>query len=69
MSARRLPPNPDISDEIRDIAIIITDRLVDEGFIKNCVDTDDTTEFDVQDIIAEAISEWCWDYDYDLGAC
>lgn len=58
----------EIQDTIRDLAIRITDRLVDEGFIMICVDTDDTAEFDVQDIIVEEISKWCRNVDFDLGA-
>ena len=27
------------------------DKLVQEGFVKNCIDTDDETEFEIQDII------------------
>ena len=38
-------------DDCRDIAIRIVDKLVQEGFVKNCIDTDDQTEFEVQDII------------------
>lgn len=43
------------SDDINDIAIAIVDKLVECGLIKDCIDTDDDTEFEVQDIIAEAI--------------
>ena len=42
-------------DEIRDVAIRSVDRMVDEGIIKDCTDTNDTTEFDVQDIIFDEI--------------
>jgi hypothetical protein len=38
-------------DDCRDIAIRIVDKLVQEGFVKNCIDTDDDTEFEIQDII------------------
>jgi hypothetical protein len=38
-------------DDCRDIAIRIVDSLVQEGFVKNCIDTDDETEFEIQDII------------------
>jgi len=38
-------------DDCRDIAIRIVDKLVQEGYVKNCIDTDDDTEFEVQDII------------------
>ena len=36
-------------DEVRDIAIRITDRLVKLGYVKDCIDTDDEDEFEVQD--------------------
>tara|TARA_R110002012_G_C11410290_1_gene586904 strand:+ start:65 stop:274 length:210 start_codon:yes stop_codon:yes gene_type:complete len=42
-------------DEIRDVAIRSVDRMVDEGIIKDCTNTNDTTEFDVQDIIFDEI--------------
>lgn len=38
-------------DNIRDIAIRITDKLVEMGYVPNCIDTDDEHEFDVQDEI------------------
>jgi hypothetical protein len=38
-------------DDCRDIAIRIVDKLVEEGYVKNCIDTDDDTEFEIQDII------------------
>jgi|TARA_R110000751_G_C13633541_1_gene466133 hypothetical protein len=44
-------------DDIRDIAIKIVDDMVDSCLITNCLDTDDTTEFDVQDIIVKRLEE------------
>jgi hypothetical protein len=44
-------------DDLRDIAIQIVDELVDNGLVKNCIDTDDETEFEVQDIILEKLKE------------
>lgn len=38
-------------DDIRDLAIRITDNLVEQGLIKNCIDTDCEDEFNTQDII------------------
>jgi hypothetical protein len=38
-------------DDCRDIAIRIVDKLVQEGYVKDCMDTDDQTEFEIQDII------------------
>ena len=42
-------------DAMRDIAIAITDKLVEQGFVKDCIDTDDEDEFGVQDIIHEIL--------------
>lgn len=44
-------------DDIRDIAIRITDRLVELGFVPNCIDSDDETEFEVQDEINEILNQ------------
>jgi hypothetical protein len=44
-------------DDIRDIAIKITDLLVGNGLIPDCTDTDDETEFDFQDQFFEIITE------------
>lgn len=38
-------------DDIRDIAIRITDKLVCAELVPNCIDTDDETEFRFQDCI------------------
>jgi len=38
-------------DELRDISIRMVDKLVEEGYIPNCIDTDDDTEFNVQDLL------------------
>ena len=32
-------------------------ELVEEGIIQDCTDTDDSTEFDVQDIIVNKLAE------------
>ena len=44
-------------DEIRDIAIRIVNEMVLEELIPDCIDTDDNTEFDVQDIIVEQLTK------------
>lgn len=44
-------------DDIRDIAIRIVDKLVLLEYIPNCIDTDDWTEFDVQDAIQEILEQ------------
>lgn len=42
-------------DLIKDISLEITDELVVLEIIPNCKDTDDNTEFDVQDVIREVL--------------
>lgn len=44
-------------DDIRDISIIITDKLVELELIPNCIDTDDESEFEVQDILTEILTK------------
>lgn len=44
-------------DEIKDLSLRIVDRLVEENIIPNCIDTDDDTEFLVQDIIRELLCQ------------
>ena len=45
------------NDDIADIAVNAVEKLVEDGIIPNCTDTDDSTEFDVQDIIRETIAK------------
>jgi hypothetical protein len=40
-------------DQIKDMSINIVDRMVEEGIIKDCTDTDYEDEFVAQDIIRE----------------
>jgi hypothetical protein len=44
-------------DDIKDLSIIIVGKMVEEGIIKDCMDTEDQTEFDAQDIIREILCE------------
>lgn len=44
------------NDRTRDIAIRIVDKLVTGGFVENCIDTDDETEFEIQDIVHEELN-------------
>lgn len=44
-------------DDRRDLSIWITDALVELGYVKDCTDTNDEEEFEVQDMIVEAIGE------------
>tara|TARA_R100000008_G_C3583279_1_gene170183 strand:+ start:539 stop:703 length:165 start_codon:yes stop_codon:yes gene_type:complete len=43
---------------IVDISIRCVDKIVEEEIIKDCTDTDDTTEFDVQDIITDVLCNY-----------
>tara|TARA_R110001606_G_scaffold45770_5_gene118403 strand:- start:4712 stop:4897 length:186 start_codon:yes stop_codon:yes gene_type:complete len=47
------------NDDLRDIAIRIVDRLVEERIIRNCIDTNWPDEFEVQDIIVEELQSIC----------
>jgi len=44
-------------DDIRDLAIRIVDKLVGEGLVPNCIDTDNETEFEFQDAIIEQLKK------------
>jgi hypothetical protein len=44
-------------DDIKDLSIIIVGKMIEEGIIKDCMDTEDQTEFDAQDIIREILCE------------
>jgi len=46
-----------INDNINEKAFQIVDKLVAAGIIKDCTDTNDQTEFDAQDIIADLLAE------------
>ncbi len=42
-------------DDVRDLSIRIVDKLVENGIVPNCTDTDDDTEFWVQDMITDLL--------------
>jgi hypothetical protein len=42
-------------DDIKDVSIIIVNKMVEDGLLKDCTDTDDETEFNAQDIIREVL--------------
>jgi hypothetical protein len=42
-------------DYVRDLAIEIVNYLVEEGIVRNCMDTDDEDEFITQDIIVDVL--------------
>ena len=46
-----------MKDDIRDIAIRITDKLVQMGHVPNCIDTDSDKEFEVQDMIFDILQQ------------
>lgn len=44
-------------DYIKDLSITIVDKMVEQGLIKDCIDTDEMDEFDAQDIIREVLCD------------
>ena len=46
----------DKKDYLNDIAINIVDKLVEKGIIKDCIGTEDLTEFETQDIIVDILN-------------
>ena len=52
MKARKLN-----RDERQDIAIIITNKLIKLGYVPDCTDTDNESEFEVQDMIAKVLKK------------
>jgi hypothetical protein len=44
-------------DDTRDVAIRVLEKLIEKGIIVPATDSDDESEFDVQDIIHEEINE------------
>jgi len=42
-------------DDRMELAIAITNELIEMGFVPDCTDTDDECEFEVQDMITEII--------------
>lgn len=42
-------------DERQDLAIQITNKLIELGYVPDCTDTDDESEFEVQDAIAKIL--------------
>lgn len=54
-------------DDINDLSVVIVNKFVEEGLVKDCTDTDDETEFEFQDAIREVLEEkfmhpGCGDY-------
>lgn len=48
---------PQTIDDLNDISLPMIEKMVEDGLIKDCQDTDDSTEFDIQDIINEKLAE------------
>jgi hypothetical protein len=44
-------------DDIKDLSISIVNELVLCGYIKDCTDTDNETEFEVQDIVLDVLAK------------
>jgi len=44
-------------DDVRDLAARIVGNLVVNGVVKDCTDTDDETEFQIQDEIVEQLCQ------------
>ena len=42
-------------DDLRDIAIRITDQLIELGYVPDCTNTPNQNEFEVQDLILEEL--------------
>lgn len=40
---------------IKDLSVTIVDDLVENGLVKDCIDTNCETEFEFQDIILESL--------------
>lgn len=45
-------------DIIKDLSITIVDKMVEQGIVKDCTDTDDVSEFNAQDIIREVLCNY-----------
>jgi hypothetical protein len=43
-------------DDIADMGLNATDKLIELGYVQDCTDTDKEDEFEVQDAIREAIT-------------
>ncbi len=51
-------------DDLKDLKYKITQKLVEEGIIPDCTDTEDETEVDTENAIEETIKEFVG-FDYD----
>lgn len=57
--------NENFDTLITDIAINVVDELVEQGLVKNCVDTNDWTEFYFQDAVKDVLHRYqaCFNYE------
>lgn len=44
-------------DERQEIGITITNKLIELGYVPDCTDTNNESEFEVQDMIAKVIKD------------
>ena len=44
-------------DERQEIGITITNKLIELGYVPDCTDTDNQSEFEVQDMVADVIKK------------
>ena len=44
-------------DERQEIGITITNKLIELGYVPDCTDTDDQSEFEVQDMVAKVVKD------------
>lgn len=49
-------------DDINDLSVVIVNKMVEDGLLPDCTDTDDETEFEAQDIIREALVEFFFNH-------
>jgi len=42
-------------DDINDLSILMVNKMIEDGIIPDCTDTDDETEFNAQDIIRDIL--------------
>ena len=45
-------------DDLTDLAIQITNRLIELNYVPDCTDTDDESEFEVQDEVKAILKGW-----------
>lgn len=50
--------SPTIMDDLNEISLGMVEELVQQKLIPDCQDTDDETEFEVQDIINKKLAEF-----------